>query len=184
MTENDEARDDRKSVRDTVLQIIAATATPIVGMVVTNSGNPRSDQILMTWVVLAVFAIAAIVTLSFVKSRRADRYVTQAQYNDVLGEITSLTGQVDKVLNAQQQLMRHDLISRAAEYMKRSWKNPDGTVEKGGWVTPEEHRMWSDMYASYETLGLNGYMRTYMEKVDKLPMHTLEEVAEQERNEE
>ena len=174
MTEEEEARDDRRSVRDTILQVITATATPIVGAIATNTGNPRNGQIVMTWIALAAFSVAAIVALSFLKSIRAERYVTQAQHQEVLDLLKQLREEQQQELSAQQHTMRHMLIASANEYTKR---RPLHEGDQRGWITPEEHRAWSEMYGAYERLGLNGYMRTFVEKVDELPTYTAEEVA-------
>jgi hypothetical protein len=165
MTPDEEARDDRRSVRDTILQVIAATATPIVGMLATSTGDPRSDQLVLTWVVLAAFSIAAIVSLSFLKSRRAQKYVTQNQHAEVLGRLDKQHEMMQLMLTAQQHTMRQELISSAERYLRR------------GWLTAEEHRAWSEMYGAYEQLGLNGYMGSYMRRIDGLPLRKLEDVV-------
>lgn len=164
MTEEEEAQESRRALRDAVLRVVTSVAPVIVGAWVTNTGNPRSDTLAIVWVCIFALVITINISFSFIKSRREQTYVTTGQHEVVLDKLDAQHEMILRMLTAQQHTMRQELITSAEHYLRR------------GWITSEEHRAWSEMYGAYDDLGLNGYMHTYLDRIDSLPLHSLDDM--------
>lgn len=88
--------------------------------------------------------------------RKAERELDRAEHEMLMEHLAAYDKKLDKVVSAQQKSMRSDLMHRSEKYITR------------GWITPEEHLAMYDLYEAYEGLGKNGFIRAYMQKIDKL----------------
>lgn len=66
-------------------------------------------------------------------------------------------GKIDALTDATQTTMRTELTHLYEKFATR------------GWLTPEEHKAWVDMYEKYSALNANGLIKTYRAKIDDLP---------------
>lgn len=147
--------------RDTVLKILVVVATGFVGYITTATNSPALDMTALIWLALLAFCFAALMAISHASDKRRHKFVTQEQHNEIVARLDKQREMMALMLEAQQQSMRSELIRDAERYMER------------GWITAEEHRAYSEAFQAYEHLGLNGYIKTYLEKVDNLPLKTL-----------
>lgn len=147
--------------RDAALKILIVVATGFIGYITTATSDPRIDTITLVWLALLAVCFAALIAISHASEKRRHRFVTQEQHAEVIARLDKQRSMMELMLEAQQQTMRSGLIRDAERYMER------------GWITAEEHRAYSEAFAAYEHLGLNGYIRTYLEKVDELPLKSL-----------
>lgn len=147
--------------RDTALKILTVVATGFIGYVTTTTANPRFDTIAIIWLALLAVCFTALIAISHASEKRRHRFVTQEQHAEVIARLDKQHSMMELMLEAQQQTMRSGLIRDAERYMER------------GWITAEEHRAYSEAFAAYEHLGLNGYIKTYLDKVDELPLKSL-----------
>lgn len=147
--------------RDTVLKILTVVATGFVGYITTTQGNPQMDTVTLIWLALLAVCTAFLLAISHMSEKRKHQFVTQGQHAEVLARLDKQSSMIQLMLNAQQQSMRSELIRDAERYIER------------GWITAEEHRAYSETFGAYEHLGLNGYIKTYLQKVDELPLRSL-----------
>lgn len=66
-------------------------------------------------------------------------------------------GKLDTIMGATQTTMRATLIHNYEKYAER------------GWLTPEERASWCDMHDKYASMGFNGLIDTYRDKLNQLP---------------
>ncbi len=74
---------------------------------------------------------------------------------------TRLDDKVDTIMGATQTTMRATLIHNYEKYAER------------GWLTPEERASWCDMHDKYSSMGFNGLIDTYRDKLNDLPDHEI-----------
>ena len=151
--------------QDTLLKILVVIVTGFAGYIATTSGNLRLDSTLMVWGVLILICIIGLTTISS-KARREEN---QLRSNESHAEIIERLDKQDELfallLRSQQQTMRANLVHLAEKYLSR------------GWLTSEELKAYVDMYNAYSELGFNGYIKTYMDKLNALDIRTLDEMA-------
>lgn len=123
-----------------------------------ENGNPHRDNFILVWAVTLAVAIAVYVAI--IVHRRGSK-----RDDELLKRMDRQDEAIDKLICAQQQSMRTSLIHYAEKYIER------------GWITSEELRAWSDMYGTYDKLGLNGYMHSYMERIDALPLKSIDMIG-------
>lgn len=147
--------------RDTVLKILTVVATGFIGWATTTAANQSVDVAAMVWLSLLALCFAILVAISHASEKRRHKFVTQEQHKEVIARLDKQKAMSELLLQAQQQTMRSDLIRDAERYLNR------------GWITAEEHRAYSEAFHVYSKLGLNGYIKTYLEKIDGLPIKSL-----------
>lgn len=74
---------------------------------------------------------------------------------------TRLDDKVDTIMGATQTTMRATPIHNYEKYAER------------GWLTPEERASWCDMHDKYSSMGFNGSIDTYRDKLNDLPDHEI-----------
>lgn len=153
--------DSQEVYRDTVLKILTVVATGFIGWATTTAANQSVDVVAMVWLSLLALCFAILIAISHASEKRRHKFVTQEQHREVIARLDRQKSMFELLLQAQQQTMRSDLIRDAERYMSR------------GWITAEEHRAYSEAFHVYSKLGLNGYIKTYLEKVDDLPIRSL-----------
>lgn len=120
--------------------------------------NPHRDTFILVWAVVLI--ASGLVYVAIYVHRRSEVHDKELfERMDRQGEA------IDKLICAQQQSMRTSLIHYAEKYVAR------------GWITSEELRAWSDMYGTYDKLGLNGYMHSYMQRLDSLPLKSIDMIG-------
>ena len=88
--------------------------------------------------------------------------MVEAQHAEVIARLDNQDGKIDRVLDAQQQSMRAQLVHNAEKYIERDW------------LTGEELQTWEDMYQAYEALpGENGYIAAYKARLETLDLKGL-----------
>jgi hypothetical protein len=169
---NDE---DRPYFRDTWLKILTVCITGFIGAITTTQSNPRFDNTTIIWLVLIVICVSIWSIINGYSASKRSKFVGQdqfaeftknvdKQFNDLNDNIRAQKKLTEKMIDAQQQTMRTQLIHNAEKYLTR------------GWITSEELQSWTTMYASYETLGLNGFIESYLERINELPIKDLNDV--------
>ena len=117
------------------------------------NGNPRQDVLAAVWLITLGIAIA----VYFIwRSEAAQREEERNQHQDIMDRLDAIDKQQGRLLDAQQKVMRSDIIHRIERAV-------DGQC-----ITPEEHQAIMEEYNSYDSLGLNGYMKVYLEMLDKV----------------
>lgn len=118
-----------------------------------NQGSPRQDTVAWVWLLTAGIAIIIYILWRSESARR----IESRQHNDaIISRLDSIEKQQDCLLDAQQKVMRSDLIHRI-----------ERAVECQS-ITPEEHQAIMEEYGSYDSLGLNGYMKVYLDMLSKV----------------
>lgn len=159
------ARDEASPYRDTALKILVVAVSGLMGYVATTwQASPRWDYVTVAWLAIIAIDLAAMGVIDSRAHAAERRRCEEARHAEVLSRLDAQDERLRLLLDAQQQTMRATLIRDAERYCER------------GWVTPEEHRAYSEGYGSYERLGLNGYIRTYLKRVDALPVKELDSV--------
>lgn len=118
-------------------------------------GNPRQDALAVTWMAVLLVSALAYALWRTTARRRADE---ARRHAEIVARLDGIDAQQVRLIDAQQKVMRSDIINRVEAATAR------------GWVTPEEHQVISEEYGSYDGLGLNGFIKTYMDKLDALEM--------------
>lgn len=133
-----------RDYRTWALGIATMAVSGAVGAYATaDDTGPKAGMDAVIWLIVLVIAMGVVVALHLAVRLRGQ------------------DRKLDKVINAQQVAMRSDLMHRCEKYIER------------GWITPEEHMAISDMYGAYDSLGKNGFMKTYIERVDALERREL-----------
>lgn len=123
-----------------------------------QNGNPHRDTFILVWAVVLI--ASGLVYVAIYVHRRSEIHD-----KELFERMDRQDESIEKLICAQQQSMRTSLIHYAEKYIER------------GWITSEELRAWSDMYGTYDRLGLNGYMHSYMERVDALPLKSIDMIG-------
>ena len=171
-----------------LIQIITPFVTAFIGILMTNTdNNPANDYDMTIWLLLIIITIAAMIGLSLYRKRfDNDKKLLEQQKqqeidikvrSEALGNqlrqdtaslsdsmtkaIDALSDRQQMMLDAQHVQMRTTLIHNAEKYLERKW------------VTSEELRSWIELYDRYDTLGMNGFMRTYLERLEDLDIKPL-----------
>lgn len=98
---------------------------------------------------------------------RADEH-QEAMIYEIREGFQVLTSRVDNLQSAQSGTMRTQLIHYAEKYLER------------GWLTPEEHQSWHNMWEQYLAIvDKNGFIDSYKDKLDMLPEKELSTVIEE-----
>lgn len=151
--------DSIKVVNDLGAKITLTVVTAAIGIITGTSTNPLFENKLL---ILMVTLIIVVVIWTFLNARY-DRRKNESEVRDIL---TSQTELIHKLVHASQQTLRSNLIRDAEHYMKR------------GWVTSQEHRAYIEEYMAYTDLGLNGYIKIYLDRVNGLPIKELDNQME------
>lgn len=151
-----------KSIWNVIMTVLSFVITGAIGYVTTTQGNPREDTTLLIWVAL-LSACIIIVTIIWKKnSAHTIDSMVEAQHAEVIERLDNQDGKIDRVLDAQQQSMRAQLVHNAEKYIERDW------------LTGEELQTWEDMYQAYEALpGENGYIAAYKARLETLDIKGL-----------
>lgn len=120
--------------------------------------NPHRDTFILVWAVVLI--ASGLVYVAIYVHRRSEIHD-----KELFERMDRQDESIEKLICAQQQSMRTSLIHYAEKYIER------------GWITSEELRAWSDMYGTYDRLGLNGYMHSYMERIDALPLKSIDMIG-------
>lgn len=147
---------DRAAYRDAALKVAVVVATGAVGWFTTADGNPMQDTHAVIWGMLCVGCGMLLWAIGARSRRREER-------DEMARRMDAQDAKLDLLTTALQCNIRSDLAHRAEKYLHR------------GWLTVEEHKSWSDAYGAYSELGLNGYMSSYMHRLDALPLKELDE---------
>lgn len=151
--------DSIKVVNDLGAKITLTVVTAAVGIITGTSTNPMFENKLL---ILLVTLITVVAIWIFLNSRY-DRRKNDSEIREILNTQTHL---ISKIVHAEQQTLRSNLIRDAEHYMRR------------GWVTSQEHRAYVEAYMAYSDLGLNGYMKLYLDRVNALPIKEVDEQME------
>lgn len=151
--------DSIKVVNDLGAKITLTVVTAAVGIITGTSTNPMLENKLL---ILLVTLITVVAIWIFLNSRY-DRRKNDSEIREILNTQTQL---ISKIIHAEQQTLRSNLIRDAEHYMRR------------GWVTSQEHRAYVEAYMAYSDLGLNGYIKLYLDRVNALPIKEVDEQME------
>ena len=151
--------DSIKVVNDLGAKITLTVVTAAIGIITGTSTNPLFENKLL---ILMVTLIIVVVIWTFLNARY-DRRKNESEIREILNAQTQL---ISKIVHAEQQTLRSNLIRDAEHYMRR------------GWVTSQEHRAYVEAYMAYSDLGLNGYMKLYLDRVNALPIKEPDEQME------
>lgn len=151
--------DSIKVVNDLGAKITLTVVTAAIGIITGTSTNPLFENKLL---ILMVTLIIVVVIWTFLNARY-DRRKNESEVREILNTQTQL---ISKIVHAEQQTLRSNLIRDAEHYMRR------------GWVTSQEHRAYVEAYMAYSDLGLNGYMKLYLDRVNALPIKEVDEQTE------
>lgn len=154
--------DSIKVVNDLGAKITLTVVTAAIGIVTGTSTNPLFGNRLLI-LLITLIAVAAI--WIFLNSRY-DRRKNETEMREILNSQTKL---IAKIVHAEQQTLRSNLIRDAEHYMQR------------GWLTSQEHRAYVESYMAYSDLGLNGYMKIYLDRVNGLPIKELDSQTEDQK---
>lgn len=151
--------DSIKVVNDLGAKITLTVVTAAIGIITGTSTNPLFENKLL---ILLVTLITVVAIWIFLNSRY-DRRKNDSEIREILNTQTQL---ISKIVHAEQQTLRSNLIRDAEHYMRR------------GWLTSQEHRAYVEAYMAYSDLGLNGYMKLYLDRVNALPIKEVDEQME------
>ena len=151
--------------QDTLLKILVVIVTGFAGYIATTSGNLRLDSTLMVWGVLILICIIGLTTISSTARHEESKIQSDKSHAETIERLDKQDELFSLLLRSQQQTMRANLVHLAEKYLSR------------GWLTSEELKAYVDMYNAYSELGLNGYIKTYMDKLNALDIRTLDEMA-------
>ena len=151
--------DSIKVVNDLGAKITLTVVTAAIGIITGTSTNPLFENKLL---ILMVTLIIVVVIWTFLNARY-DRRKNESEVREILNAQTQL---ISKIVHAEQQTLRSNLIRDSEHYMRR------------GWVTSQEHRAYVEAYMAYSDLGLNGYMKLYLDRVNALPIKEPDEQME------
>lgn len=142
------------------MKVVVIGLTGLIGWITTADVEPEHAITLHTWCILL---IACGVVLAFINAHN-DRQSTRKEIIKRLDEQDQMQR---LMLDSQQQSMRTDLIHKSEKYLER------------GWLTSEELQAWSDMYGVYSKLGLNGYVGSYLKRLDSLKIEPLDKISKE-----
>lgn len=167
---------DSEAYRDSLLKVIVVLATAFIGWVTTTQNtDPWKDTHIIIW--LALFTACGFLLWSIgarqrrleaaaeAKKRQEERQ--EQRENDQIA-ISQRLDEQDKKLTlfgkVMQAMARKDVIDMAERIIER------------GWTTSEERKAFFDLYDNYKSLGINGYISSYVNKVDNVPIKDLDKV--------
>lgn len=151
--------DSIKVVNDLGAKITLTVVTAAIGIITGTSTNPMFENKLL----ILLITMVAVVAIWIFLNNRYDRRKNDSEIREMLNAQTQL---ISKIVHAEQQTLRSNLIRDAEHYMRR------------GWVTSQEHRAYVEAYMAYSDLGLNGYMKLYLDRVNALPIKEPDEQME------
>lgn len=151
--------DSIKVVNDLGAKITLTVVTAAIGIITGTSTNPMFENKLL----ILLITMVAVVAIWIFLNNRYDRRKNDSEIREMLNTQTQL---ISKIVHAEQQTLRSNLIRDAEHYMRR------------GWVTSQEHRAYVEAYMAYSDLGLNGYMKLYLDRVNALPIKEVDEQME------
>jgi len=140
--------------------------TTIVALIIPQLSNGKVEMMVMYYGIAAILAILVWYMFNvFHERKKRTNDATERQVvmiEEVRNGFKGLSTKVDKLADAQQTTMRATLLHNAEKYIER------------GWITPEERVSWCDMHDKYASLGANGLIDTYRQKLDSLPDKEIE----------
>ena len=154
--------DSIKVVNDLGAKITLTVVTAAIGIITGTSASPLFENRLL---ILLITLISVVCIWIFLNARH-DRRKNESEMRDILNSQTKL---IAKIVHAEQQTLRSNLIRDAEHYMQR------------GWLTSQEHRAYVESYMAYSDLGLNGYMKIYLDRVNGLPIKELDSQTEDQK---
>ena len=169
---------DSEAYRDSVLKVIIVLATGFIGWITTTQDtNPWTDTHIVIWLVL--FVICGFLLWSIGARRRSLEATAESskrqeeikkQRENEQQEISQRLDEQDKKLTlfgkVMQAMARKDVIDMAERIIER------------GWTTSEERKAFFDLYSTYESLGIDGYIDVYVNKVNETPLKDLDKVID------
>lgn len=148
--------------RDYVYWII----TTIVALIIPQISNGKVEMMVMYYGIAAILAILVwyVFNVFHERKKRTDDATRRqvVMIEEVRIGFQKISSKVDKLTDAQQTTMRATLLHNAEKYLER------------GWITPEERASWCDMHDKYASLGANGLIDTYRQKLNSLPDKEIE----------
>lgn len=145
-------------------------ATTVVALVIPQIAHDRIDLMVTLYGIAATLAILLWYVLGTFRERRRRTEEAQERQVVMIEEVRNgfkgLSTKVDVLTDAQQVTMRATLIHNAEKYLER------------GWITPEERAAWYDMHDKYSSLGANGLIDTYRQKLNGLPDKEIDAMME------
>lgn len=151
--------DSIKVVNDLGAKITLTVVTAAIGIITGTSTNPLFENKLL----ILLITIVAVVAVWIFLNNRYDRRKNDSEIREMLNTQTQL---ISKIVHAEQQTLRSNLIKDAEHYTQR------------GWITSQEHRAYVEAYMAYTDLGLNGYIKIYLDRVNELPIKELDNYME------
>lgn len=169
---------DSEAYRDSVLKVIIVLATGFIGWITTTQDtNPWKDTHIVIWLVL--FVICGLLLWSIgARQRRLEAAAESSKRQEEIKkqreneqqEISQRLHEQDKKLTlfgkVMQAMARKDVIDMAERIIER------------GWTTSEERKAFFDLYSTYESLGIDGYIDVYVNKVNETPLKDLDKVID------
>lgn len=73
------------------------------------------------------------------------------------GSMSDIDGKLDALNDATQTTMRTEILHLVEKFLTR------------GWITPEERASLFDMHKKYAALNANGFIDSYIERINHLP---------------
>lgn len=152
------------SLLNTILTIVSFVATGAIGYFTTTQGNPLEDATTIIWAVLIIACVVVVSLIWKKNSRDTIDSLIESQHREVMdrmdaqdAKLAEQDAKFDRVIDAQQQSMRAQLVHSAEKYLTRDW------------ITGEELQTWEALYTAYDALpGENGFIATYRQHLEKL----------------
>lgn len=169
--------DNKNHIWSIVAQCCLAIIGTFLTILATNTdSNPKNDYDITIWIIMIGFMVASIIAINVYNRHKTEQVELDNKFYEMTTIMTdriellsktidmqfsNLETRQNAMLAAQHVTMRTTLIHYAEKYIDR------------GWLTPEEFRAWDEMYVEYDSLGFNGFMKTYLVKLQELPWKTL-----------
>lgn len=160
-----------KPIKDSWLKALTPIFLAYIGTFLTiimanTDKNPDNDYDLTIWII-SLIGISLIIIFAILYQNRnnVDFFInTIRELNNTVDEsnkklsykIDELERQQKKMLSSQHVTMRTILIYNAETYINRDY------------ITPEELKSWEEMYLEYSKLGMNGFVETFKNQIEKL----------------
>lgn len=136
--------------KDFILRVLSVGIPGLVGVLMTADNVPWFDAVTFRWAVLVAMSCAALWAIA-----QRERY--REQHQEIDGKLNGISQSIQQLIDAQHNTMRATIMHNAEKYITR------------GWATAEEKQATIDMFSTYEKLGLNGFIKSYVDRVLKLP---------------
>lgn len=169
---------DSEAYRDSVLKIIVVLATAFIGWVTTTPYTDLwEDTHIIIWVVLFTACGFILWSIGARRKRKEAEAASEKrqkerneqrkiEYNKINNRLDNQEKKLNVFGNIMQAMSRKDIIDMAERIIDR------------GWTTSEERKAFYDLYDTYKSLGIDGYIRSYVDKVNDIPVKDMDKVID------